>query len=178
MIIITLGSNVASRWGDPATTIRRAVRVLDSRGVIVLRCSALYLTTPYGITDQPPFVNAAAAVRTALPPAALLSLLKKIEAESGRSRSRRWGPRALDIDIIDYNARILNWPKRNSQHHKYGTPRVILPHPEIQSRPFVVRPMMDIAPYWHHPVTGRSAMQLMARLRIRKAGRILGVINR
>ena len=178
MIIISLGSNVVSRWGDPASTIRHAFGVLDSMGISLLHYSALYRTTPYGVTEQPIFVNAAAAIRTALPPAALLTVLKKIEAKAGRRPSRRWGPRALDIDIIDYNARILNWPKGNNHRHKYGARPLILPHPEIQSRPFVLQPMLDIAPYWHHPVSGESVTQLIARLRLGKAGRILDVIDR
>lgn len=175
MIVISLGSNVVSRWGDPASTIRHALDVLDSRGITILRRSALYFTTPYGITNQPLFANAAAVVQTALSPAALLSVLKKIEAESGRQRSRRWGPRTLDIDIIDYNARTLNWPKNNNRHHRYRAPALILPHPEIQSRPFVVRPMMDIAPYWHHPVNGRSLAQMNTCLRLRNEGQILDI---
>ena len=178
MIIISLGSNVAGRWGDPATTIRHALNVLNRRGITVLCYSALYRTSPYGVIDQPVFLNAAAAVRTALPPVALLSVLKEIEAESGRTQSRRWGPRTLDIDIIDYNARILNGPKGSRQRHKHGTPRLILPHPEIQSRPFVLQPMVDIAPYWHHPASGKSVAQLIAALRLRQAGQILDVIDR
>ena len=177
MIVISLGSNVVSRWGDPASTIRRALDVLDSRGVTILRRSALYCTTPYGITNQPLFTNAAAVIQTALSPAALLSVLKKIEAESGRQRSQRWGPRTLDVDIIDYNARTLNWPKGNNPYRRYRVAGLILPHPEIQSRPFVVRPMMDIAPYWHHPVSGMSLAQMEARLRLRSEGQILQIIE-
>jgi len=178
MIVISLGSNVSGRWGTPPNTIRRALSVLQGAGVTVLHLSALYRTSPYGVTDQPVFVNAAAVIRTALPPAALLTLLKKIEAKAGRIPSRRWGPRALDIDVLDYNGRILNWPNNYRQQHKYGVALLILPHPEIQSRPFVVQPMLDIAPYWHHPITGASLWQLNARLRLGKAGQILNIIER
>ena len=111
MIIISLGANVTSRWGNAASTILEAFRQLDRACVTVIRRSALYVTTPFGVTDQPDFVNAAAAVYAAMSPSALLSVLKGLEAMAGREPSRRWGPRALDLDIIDYKRRIINWSK-------------------------------------------------------------------
>lgn len=181
MIIISLGSNVAGRWGDPATTIRRALNELNRSNITILRYSALYCTSPYGVTDQPLFLNAAAVVRTGLPPLVLLSMLKELENQAGRIHTRRWGPRALDVDIIDYNGRIMTWsPPRcqpiNLRRGKHGAYPLILPHPQMQSRHFVLRPMQDIAPFWHHPVSGRSIKQLIARLRLRQAGQILDIV--
>lgn len=176
MIIISLGANVTSRWGNAATTILEAFRQLEREGISVLRHSALYATTPMGMVNQPVFVNAAAVAFAALSPLALLTVLKEIEAKAGRKRSRRWGPRPLDLDIVDYKSRILNWPNngvfaRENKHH------LVLPHPQIQFRPFVLRPVADIAPFWHHPVFGHTAAHYLAGLRRANAGKILEVVH-
>lgn len=176
MIIISLGANVPSRWGNAATTILEAFRQLEREGISVLRHSALYATAPVGVAGQPVFVNAAITAFAALSPTALLTVLKKIEAKAGRKRSRRWGPRALDLDIVDYKSRILNWPKsvafaRENKHH------LVLPHPQIQFRPFVLQPILDIAPHWHHPVFGQTAAHYLARLKWAKSGKILEVVH-
>jgi 2-amino-4-hydroxy-6-hydroxymethyldihydropteridine diphosphokinase len=173
MIIISLGSNVTSRWGNPSTTILRSCEELDRASIDIIRLSALYRTSPYGIHDQPDFVNAAAVIDTALSPIALLSVLKKVEANAGRRTSLRWGPRPLDIDIIDYKAQVFNWQKRSRHRLGYACPTLILPHPEVQSRIFVLRPLQDIAPNWHHPVTGASVSQLLVKLRYKNEGNIL-----
>jgi 2-amino-4-hydroxy-6-hydroxymethyldihydropteridine diphosphokinase len=177
MIIISLGANMPSRWGDAASTILEAFRQLDYAGITVIRRSALYVTTPLGVTDQPDFVNAAAAVSAAIPPIALLSVLKKIEAKAGRKRTRRWGPRALDLDIIDYQRRIINWPKDEvfSLKHKselVPKPELVLPHPQAHRRPFVLQPLSEVAPHWHHPVFGQTTAYFLTRLRSAKGGHI------
>ena len=173
MIIISLSSNVISRWGDLHTTILQALRELESRGVIILRRSRIYRTSPYGPLDQPVFTNAAAAIRTSLSADALLSIVKKIEARAGPRSSMHWGPRALDIDIIDYNRQILNWSQRDTQFFKCKRFSLILPHPRIETRAFVLQPLLDVAPHWHHPVSGLHAAQLLTRLRFQKMGRII-----
>jgi 2-amino-4-hydroxy-6-hydroxymethyldihydropteridine diphosphokinase len=176
MIIITLGSNVTGRWGNPATTILQAFAHIECAGIAVIRRSALYITTPLGEVEQPDFINAAALVRTSRPPATLLSVLKKIEAKAGRKPSRRWGPRALDLDIIDYQARII----RSSQNGAFSAKNksdLILPHPEAHRRPFVLRPIDEIAPYWHHPVFGQTAAYFLRRLRSTKDGAIVKLVN-
>ncbi len=177
MIIISLGSNVISRWGNSNTTILEALRELERSGVCILRRSRLYLTSPYGTVDQPIFTNAAAAIRTALPPDALLSRIKEIETRAGRPHSTpHWGPRALDIDIIDYNGLILNWSQRAAQSIDNKRFPLILPHAHAELRPFVLRPLLDVAPHWHHPVSGLHAAQLLARLRFQNMGRIIDTL--
>ena len=176
MIIISLGSNVISRWGNSNTTILQALRELETHGIRVRRRSRLYRTTPYGPVDQPVFTNAAAAIGTSLPPEALLSVLKKIEIRAGRQSSQVWGPRALDIDIIDYNTQILNWSQRDTQSFKCNRIPLILPHPRIEMRAFVLVPLLDVAPRWHHPVSGLHAAQLLARLRFVPMGRIIDTL--
>jgi len=177
MIIISLGSNVISRWGSPHATILQALRELESRGVCILRRSRLYRTSPYGPVDQPVFVNAAAAIGTSLAADTLLTLVKNIEARAGRTPSKVWGPRALDIDIIDYNRQILNWSQRGTQFFKCKRFSLILPHPRVETRAFVLQPLLDVAPHWHHPVSGLHAAQLLARLRFHKMGRIIETLG-
>jgi 2-amino-4-hydroxy-6-hydroxymethyldihydropteridine diphosphokinase len=176
MIIISLGSNVTSRYGNSDTTIPAALRELENVGIKVLRHSRLYRTQPYGLSRQPNFTNAVAVISTSRPPRALLSLLKRIERRAGRRPSMRWGPRALDLDIIDYNKRILNWSERDRQI-KSTISALILPHPGAALRPFVLQPIVDIAPFWHHPVSGLTAAQLLIRLGRPKMGRIIESIG-
>jgi 2-amino-4-hydroxy-6-hydroxymethyldihydropteridine diphosphokinase len=177
MIIIGLGSNVTSRFGDSYTTIAEGLRRLEDSGIPILRRSRFYRTSPLGPAGQPDYVNAAAMIRTALPATALLSLLKTIEAKAGRRSSVRWGPRALDIDILDYNRLIRNWQIPPRQRRKGNEFKLILPHPGIESRPFVLQPLLDIAPYWHHPVYGLNPAQMLKRLRVTKMGRIIAAIG-
>lgn len=174
MIIISLGSNVTSRWGNSDTTILTTLREeLQHFGIKVFYQSNLYRTKPFGLAHQPDFVNAAALIGTSLPPAALLSRLKKIEASAGRQSSKHWGPRPLDIDIIDYRNQIINWPKDGKLSLRSHDSNLILPHPGTASRPFVLKPISDIAPIWHHPVYHLTADQLLKRLRWQKMGQII-----
>jgi 2-amino-4-hydroxy-6-hydroxymethyldihydropteridine diphosphokinase len=176
MIIISLGANVTSRWGNAAATIIEAFRQLEREGISVIRRSALYVTTPFGVTDQPNFINAAALVRTSLPPASLLLVLKKIEAKAGRKLTRRWGPRALDLDIIDYKKRIISGSKDGTFSPKNKS-HLILPHPETHRRAFVLRPLAEIAPHWHHPIFGQTAAFFLTKLKYTKAGSIVKTVN-
>jgi 2-amino-4-hydroxy-6-hydroxymethyldihydropteridine diphosphokinase len=173
MVIIGLGSNVTSRWGSPEATILHALHELADCGVKVLRVSRLYRTHPLGPIDQPNFINAVALISTSRPPVALLSLLKRIEAKAGRRTSKRWGPRALDLDIVDYKRRTLNWAKHDKQVFNRSKLDLILPHSDAARRPFVLRPILDIHPLWHHPISGFTANQLLKRLRFTGIGQII-----
>ncbi|WP_119391698.1 2-amino-4-hydroxy-6-hydroxymethyldihydropteridine diphosphokinase [Taklimakanibacter lacteus] len=150
MILVGLGSNVTGPWGSPKETVMRALRELDRGGTRLVRASALVQTSPFGKINQPSFVNAVARITTAMPPAALMLHLHDIERLAGRRRRMRWGPRTLDLDLLDYHGLI----RRGS---------LKLPHPGIAERDFVLAPLMEIAPQWRHPVTRRTA-QAMRRL--------------
>jgi 2-amino-4-hydroxy-6-hydroxymethyldihydropteridine diphosphokinase len=176
MIIISFGSNVTSRWGNPASTILHAFRHIEAEGITVIRRSALYVTTPFGGVEQPDFVNAAAVVSTSKPPKALLSVLKKIEAKAGRKPTRRWGPRVLDLDIVDYKTRIIR-PPQDGVFSSKNKSDLILPHPEAHRRVFVLRPIEEIAPHWHHPVFRQTAAAFLNRLRWEKQGAIVKIVN-
>lgn len=117
--------------------------------------SRLYASPAWPDPQDPPFVNAAAALETGLSPAALLAALHAIEAGFGRRRTRKYGPRTLDLDLLDYDG-LVRTADRSSA--------LVLPHPGIGSRDFVLRPLAEIAPEWTHPVTGEPAERLLSRL--------------
>ena len=131
LAILLLGSNL----GDSIAQLHWAVRQLgESTQISVDRVSNLYKTAPQGVTDQPDFINAAVAITTTYSPHELLDITQQIEHQAGRVRHTHWGPRTLDIDIIDYAGIELN------------TPRLILPHPRSHLRAFVILPVLEIAP--------------------------------
>lgn len=126
---IGLGSND----GDAAAHVRDAVARLAEVGAVVAR-SALYSSPPWGVTDQAPFVNAAALVETALSPRELLAALKRIEREAGRVATYRWGPRVLDLDILAYG------------DERVEEPDLVIPHARLHERAFALVPLASIDP--------------------------------
>jgi 2-amino-4-hydroxy-6-hydroxymethyldihydropteridine diphosphokinase len=153
MILIALGSNRPGPWGSPEDTVRAALARLDGGGIRLRRCSRLIVSAPFGMTAQPPFVNAVAEVRTGLTPEALLERLHLIERMAGRRRTLRWGPRTLDLDLLDYHGLVRPPPARP-----------VLPHPGIAQRIFVLAPAAEIAPRWRHPVSRLTARHMLRRL--------------
>jgi 2-amino-4-hydroxy-6-hydroxymethyldihydropteridine diphosphokinase len=151
MILIGIGSNVSGPWGPPAATVERALTALDEAPLRLLKASRAIVTAPYGRTDQPDFVNAVAEIATGLEPSALLAHLHAIERRAGRRRTLRWGPRTLDLDLLDY-------------HGLVNTDIPVLPHPGIPERSFVLAPIAEIAPHWRHPVLDETAATLLARI--------------
>lgn len=161
MILVALGSNSTGPWGTPRDTLAAALGHLDGGGISRVRASQLFVTSPFGVTDQPDFVNAVAEVTSSLPPEALLAQLHEIERQAGRERSLRWGPRTLDLDLLDYHGLIRPGPAP------------VLPHPGIAERIFVLAPLAEIAPGWRHPQTGLTAAEMLARLDPGGEGRLL-----
>jgi 2-amino-4-hydroxy-6-hydroxymethyldihydropteridine diphosphokinase len=137
--LLGLGGNVV----DAAATIAAALARLDEAGVRIVARSSLYRTAPWGKTDQPAFVNACARARTELSPRALLDRILAVELDLGRERGERWGPRTIDIDILDYAGLALD------------EPGLTLPHPRLAERAFVLIPLAEIAP--DYVVAGRRA---------------------
>jgi 2-amino-4-hydroxy-6-hydroxymethyldihydropteridine diphosphokinase len=154
VILIALGSNQPGPWGSPTASVERALTELAISPLRCLRASSLIVTAPFGMTDQPDFVNAVALIETGLQPQRLLACLHAIEARAGRKRGIKWGPRTLDLDIIDYDGRKIN--EKN--------PALNLPHPGIAGREFVLRPIAEIAPQWRHPVSHLTAAEMLERL--------------
>jgi 2-amino-4-hydroxy-6-hydroxymethyldihydropteridine diphosphokinase len=153
MILVALGSNIAGPWGSPAETVARALTELDRDPLKLVVASRLLLTAPFGKPDQPAYVNAVARIETLLPPGELLQKLHGIEKSAGRKRAERWGPRTLDLDLIDYNGMVI------------AEPGLTAPHPGIAERIFVLRPIAEIAPKWRHPLTQKSAQDMLTALK-------------
>lgn len=131
--LIALGGNI----GDVRETLDRAIaRFCDGIAVRLVARSSDYRTPPWGVTDQPPFINCAIVAATDLPPPALLARAQSIETEFGRDRAheRRWGPRTLDIDLIAYDGVAMD------------TPELTLPHRRALERAFVLMPLAEIVP--------------------------------
>lgn len=124
---IGVGANV----GDAVTSVRGAIDALGRLGTVV-RKSSLYRSKPWGVRDQPDFINAVALLDTDLDPHALLAALKNIEREFGRISGPRWGPRALDLDILTYD------------NGKVDDPGLVIPHPLMRERGFVLIPLAEI----------------------------------
>jgi 2-amino-4-hydroxy-6-hydroxymethyldihydropteridine diphosphokinase len=157
MILIGLGANLPSDAGPPADTLKRALGELERHGVEIRHVSFFYKTPAWPNPADPAFVNAVAAVQTRLQPVELLTLLHGVETAMGRLRSAPNAPRTLDLDLLDYDGQVLH------------TPRLILPHPRIAARSFVLVPLRDVAPDWRHPVTGQGVGELLAGLPDRDA---------
>lgn len=166
MIIVALGSNLSGPWGSPRQTVERALQELDVAPVRLVAASRFLVTEPFGVRSQPSFVNAVALLATHLPPQALLVRLQMLERKAGRTRSRRWGPRTLDLDIVDYHGLVVQ--KRGGQRQT-----LLLPHPGIQDREFVLKPVAELAPGWRHPITRSSASAMLADLTKNDRGREL-----
>lgn len=154
MILIALGGNLPSpRFGAPRQTCEAALAALHAAGVRVVRRSRWYRSAPVPPSDQPAFVNGVAQVATALPPADLLALLHRIEAELGRTRRLRNEARVIDLDLLAYGDRV-----------SAAGDVPVLPHPRLAERAFVVLPLAEVAPGWRHPVNGLSPAEMAARL--------------
>ena len=155
-IYIGLGANLPHpQYGPPRRTLRRALAALSDRGVRLIRLSPWYRTAPVPVSDQPWYINAVAEVATGLGPDALLATLHGIEDEFGRVRSVANAPRLIDLDLIDY--RSIHKPL-----NRIGLS--IIPHVRLEGRAFVLLPLRDVAPNWHHPVSGKSVDQLIDSL--------------
>jgi 2-amino-4-hydroxy-6-hydroxymethyldihydropteridine diphosphokinase len=172
MIILALGSNLDGVFGTPYQSISRALNELAVSGIKIKDASRLYRTRAYARYPQPDFLNAIATVHTPLPAHTLLEILKRIEAQAGRrelKEAHRWIPRPLDLDIVSYKGIVYNWKMQKPLNGK----RVVLPHPRAHERAFVLQPLSEIAPFWHHPVFGLTAPELLKRPAVRQTGKIL-----
>jgi 2-amino-4-hydroxy-6-hydroxymethyldihydropteridine diphosphokinase len=146
-VYIALGTNL----GDRLTNLRAALRSLPT-AVTVIDESPVYETPPWGYEDQPAFLNMVVKAETDLEPEPLLTYLKQIEAELGREQNFRWGPRLIDLDILFYDDLVID------------TPPLVIPHPRLHERAFVLVPLADIAPGLKHPVLHKKISDLLAEI--------------
>jgi 2-amino-4-hydroxy-6-hydroxymethyldihydropteridine diphosphokinase len=145
IVYIGLGSNV----GDRHRNCLAAIELLRQNGLLVARQSSMHETEPWGVTDQPEFVNMTVETETDLAPIKLLEVLKKIEKDMGRQDTMKWGPRIIDLDILLYDDIIMK------------TDSLTIPHSLMHERAFVLRPLSEIAGNFIHPVLKKSITDLL-----------------
>jgi 2-amino-4-hydroxy-6-hydroxymethyldihydropteridine diphosphokinase len=170
--LIALGGNTKSRWGGPSATLRASLDELRKNNLLVECVSRLYATACFPAGAGPDYVNAAASIRFEGSSHELLALLNQVELTFGRERTERWGQRTLDLDLIAQGDSILPdsathayWRNLDLNSQSTQAPQeLILPHPRLQDRAFVLVPLMDIAPDWKHPILGLSVSEMLARL--------------
>ncbi len=178
MIVVALGGNLTGKKGTPVQTMQWAIREMKKYRIYVISVSSFYSTRAIGQKGQADYVNAVVLVQTALSAVNLLKSLKLIEMTAGRNNRKsrmaeRWGPRPLDLDIVDYKGLVSKGYHVSSGEYpvthggNVEKSELVLPHPRAHQRPFVIGPLVDVAPFWHHPVHGLSAISLWAMLQRR-----------
>jgi 2-amino-4-hydroxy-6-hydroxymethyldihydropteridine diphosphokinase len=172
--LVALGSNLDFGGNPPKMVLAEAFKALKAEGLTVERASRLYQTPCFPAGAGPDYVNAAAIVtsRHLLDPEGILAALHRVEAAFGRERISRWAGRTLDIDLLALGDLIR--PDLAGFRHWQGLPlaaqaqqapdQLILPHPRMQDRAFVLVPLADVAPDWVHPVLGQSVREMLAAL--------------
>jgi 2-amino-4-hydroxy-6-hydroxymethyldihydropteridine diphosphokinase len=134
------GGNVGNRLHY----LQKAYELIESKVDAIVKKSSIYQTAPWGFTQQQPFLNQVLCITTTLEPAALLNQLLSIELQLGRQRMEKMGPRVIDIDILFYGNKVVS------------TPDLVIPHPRITERRFVLTPLNEIAPDFIHPVFNKT----------------------
>ena len=145
---LSIGSNL----GDRINYLKKALEKLKQNNIQIIKSSNIIETEPYGYKEQGKFLNMAVEIDSELEPFELMKLISKIESELGRIRTKRWGPRVIDIDIIFYDYLIINEPDLK------------IPHPDMQNRFFVLKPLQEIAPDFVHPVLKKTITELLENL--------------
>ena len=157
---IGLGSNLGNRLLNLRTAMRFLVKNSRDAKNRLIQASDVFETEPWGVPDQPRFLNACLIIENVLPPEDLLARIKSIEADMGRTVTRRWGERKIDIDILFMDSMI------------HDSPLLHIPHAEMHRRDFVLIPLAQIAPRWVHPHTKRTISDMAMGFRDRNPTRI------
>ena len=145
MIILSLGSNLSSKFGDRLDNLSLAMSFLEGYGILIDKKSSFYETYSYPDKTKPKYINTVISIKTNLLPVDLMSVLIHIEEKLERKRGKKNDPRTCDIDIIDYNGEIISFNYKNLE--------LVIPHKNLESRNFVLFPLKEIYPNWKHPKT-------------------------
>ncbi|MBW6416552.1 2-amino-4-hydroxy-6-hydroxymethyldihydropteridine diphosphokinase [Celeribacter sp. PS-C1] len=167
---IAFGANLPSETGTPLETLKEALRALRVKGVEVAALSQIYETPCFPAGAGPDYINFAAEVSYDGPPEALLLVLHEVEARLGRVRKTRWAGRPIDLDLMAYEdvvrpdeATLRQWIELPLTEQTVRAPdRLILPHPRIQDRAFMLIPFADLAPEWRHPLLDKTIAEMLA----------------
>ncbi|MCA0918844.1 2-amino-4-hydroxy-6-hydroxymethyldihydropteridine diphosphokinase [Pseudooceanicola nanhaiensis] len=170
--LVAFGGNLHSHVGKPLETLHAAVAALAENGANIRKISRFYRTPCFPAGAGPDYVNGALEAESSLEPGAFLALLNQIESRFGRERASRWAGRTLDLDVIAHGQTVLpdagtqGWWRRlpMEDQQRLAPDRLILPHPRLQDRAFVLVPLMDVAPHWRHPLLGGSIAEMCADL--------------
>ena len=173
-VLVALGANLPNGGQLPAQTLRAALAALADAGLPPLRASRLFATPAFPAGTGPDYVNAAAWLRAApgMTPDAILAALHAVERAFGRARAQRWGMRTLDLDLLAAGSVVLpdaatfaRWRDLPPARQVQTAPEtLVLPHPRLQDRAFVLVPLHDVAPRWRHPVSGLTVAAMLRAL--------------
>ncbi len=152
MIFIGLGANLNSIYGSPEKSLYACSDIFSKAGIYIIKSSNIWKSAPVPISDQPWYYNAVCSVDTDLSPHNMLTTLSEIELFMGRTRSIKNAARAIDLDILSYNDKIIN------------KPNLKLPHPRMHDRAFVLYPLQEVAANWHHPYLDKSVDEMIENI--------------
>jgi 2-amino-4-hydroxy-6-hydroxymethyldihydropteridine diphosphokinase len=144
---------IGSNFGNREKNCAKALALLEREGIKIVKRSSMIETEPWGVREQPKFMNMAVEVTTDMVPDLLLRKLKEVEAELGRVETTRWGPRIIDLDILFYDDMVMS------------SPELEIPHPHMHEREFVLMPLCEIAPDKIHPVLKKSVRGLLHEIK-------------
>ncbi|MCX7883755.1 MAG: 2-amino-4-hydroxy-6-hydroxymethyldihydropteridine diphosphokinase [Caloramator sp.] len=150
-VYVAFGTNM----GDKNKNIEKAIEMMKDRGLKVIKISQVYKTEPYGYTAQPEFLNGVLEAITSLDAVDVLKTLLEIEKDMGRVREFKWGPRIIDLDILFFNDDVIDEKDLK------------VPHPDMQNREFVLKPLCEIAPDFIHPVLKKSIKNMLLELNLK-----------